>query len=469
MREKRQLKPHQLKAVDWLVRKPMSGLFLDMGLGKTASVLTAFEELRRANRSGALLVIAPLRVAETVWDSECRQWEHVAKLRVVKVLGSARHRAQALTKRADIYTINVDNCAWLATTLYAMQQQGRKIPFDWMVIDESSMFKARDTRRFKAVRALLPAFKRRTILTGTPTPNSLVELWPQIYILDQGERLGFNPDTYTTRYFERNMDGRLSLKENAHDRIAEKVGDIVLRMDGSGLVGMPEKVANEVVFNLPPAARKVYDKLEAEMFVMLNAIFEEQRSTGIVRAVNMAVLVGKCHQLANGAVFDSENRALWHEVHKARLDVLEEVLGEIGGNALVAYTYRHDRERILKRFGNVPFIGGGNKDTMRVIDEWNAGKHPIVLVHPKSASHGLNMQFGGHNIVWFSNLFSLELHDQLIARLARPGQRHPFVTTHYLIADNTTDLAMRAAIETKAAGQEAHLHALKAYQERRSL
>lgn len=433
-------------------------------------MLSAFEELIAVDRTGPILVVAPLRVADTVWDAEVREWAHTHHLRVSKIVGSQKQRMHALLSKADIYTINVDNIAWLATTLYALEQQGRRIPFDWLVVDESSMFKSRAAKRFKAVRAILPAFRRRAILTGTPTPNTLQELWPQIYILDQGASLGYNPKTFIDRYFEKDFStGNFVPKEGAERAIARAIGHMVLRLDNKDLKGMPKVVENEVRFKLPARARRLYDELERRLFVQVREIENDYHDHGIVRAVNMAVLSGKCHQIANGAVFDSEERTRWIKVHDERLDTLEELLDEISGNALVVYTYRHDRERLLERFGNVPYIGGGNKDTARVIEEWNKGKHKIVLLHPKSASHGLNIQFGGHDVVWYSNTFSGEMHDQLVARLARPGQKNKFVTSHYLIAENTVDIAMRMSVRRKAQGQTAQLEALKDYQKTRNL
>jgi SNF2 family DNA or RNA helicase len=413
------------------------------------------------------LVVAPLRVADTVWDEEALLWAYSKGLKVVKILGNARQRQHALYAKADIYTINVDNVAWLAVTLYAMEKQGRRIPFDWLVIDESSMFKTRATKRFKAVRALLPAFERRTILTGTPSPNNLLELWPQIYVLDQGASLGYNHETYVDRYFEKDWaTGHYVPKDGAFERIAEAISHLVLRIDNTSLKDMPRVVTNEIRFDLPKRARTMYDDLERQMFIRVQDIQDEYKRTGIVRAVNMAVLVGKCQQIANGAVFDSEDRTTWHRVYDDRLDVLEETLDEIGGNALVAYTYRHDKERILERWPETPVLG---RDAKQLIKEWNDGKHKMVLLHPKSAAHGLNLQFGGHDLIWFSNTYSGELHGQLIRRLARPGQKHPFVTAHYLVARSTVDVLARTIVTIKERNQEAQLNALKAYQQRRGM
>ena len=479
-RTKTELRKYQHGMIDWLIKKPVSGLFVDMGLGKTVSVLTAFVEmglslaqLKGRVRHPGMLVIAPLRVCETVWEQEGAEWEHLRGLKFAHILGGEKQRLRALHSKADIYLMNIDNIPWLAVTLRTLQQQGLRIPFNWLVIDESSAFKSTGTKRFSAIRALLPAFPRRTILTGTPTPNSSLELWPQLFILDQGASLGRTVETYRERYFEMNeVIGRYVLKSTALGHINALIAPLVLRIANTELDGMPKINHTEVRFDLPPIARRVYDDMERQMFVQLDQVFQAMQASGqrgMIEAVNAAVLVGKCHQIANGAVFDSEDRSTWHEVHKARLTTLEEILGEINTPVLIAYTYRHDRERLLKLLGpDTPYIGGGNKDTLSIIQRWNEGKIPHLLVHPRSASHGLNMQKGtGFTVVWFSNLFSLELFDQLIARIARSGQRNPFVNVHAIVARDTTDEAMRNAIARKAQGQAAQLNALREYQETR--
>lgn len=471
MRTETELRKYQARMIDWVTKKPCSGLLVDMGLGKTVSVLTA--KKRRAGKRIGMFVIAPLRVCETVWEQEGTEWDHLRDLKFVKVLGNEKQRTRALRTVADVYLMNVDNLPWLATALYAMQQQGIRIPFDWLVIDESSAFKSTGTRRFAAIRALLPAFPRRTILTGTPSPNSLLDLWPQLFILDQGAALGRTIEHYRDRYFEMDEEiGRYVPKEGAVQAINTAIAPLVLRIPNTELDGMPKVHENEIAFNLPATARRIYDEIESRMFVELENVFSAMRDSGkrgLVEAVNAAVLIGKCHQIANGAVFDSEDRTTWHEIHKARLDVLAEVLEEINSPVLISYSYRHDRERLIKLLGaNTPFIGAGNKDTLGVVDRWNRGEIPRLIAHPKSAGHGLNMQKGpGCTVIWFSNIFSRELYDQLIARIARSGQVSPIVNVHSIVARNTVDQAMRSALERKARGQAELLNTLREYQRTR--
>ena len=468
---------YQPPAIDKIARKPAFGLLVDMGLGKTVIELTAINDriarmIRRAKRAGrSVLVVGPKRVCETVWEQESHDWEHLRGLTFVQVMGGAAKRKRALYTKADVYLMNVENLPWLATVLFEMQQGGRPLPFDWLVVDESSLFKDPSTKRFRALRAILPAFRKRNILTGTPTPNSLLELWPQIFILDQGKRLGPSFDTYRGRYFERNDEtGVLEPKQGAERAIYRKISDIVLRLDSSGMKDIPKVVMPPAhKFDLPPKAQRVYDEMEQRMFVQLDQIYDEMDRRGYVVAVNSAVLIGKCHQVVNGAIFESEARTIWHPVHRARLEMLEAILGEINSPVIVTYSYRHDRERLLDMLGpKTPVIGGGNKDTDEIKDQWNAGHHPYLIAHPKSMGHGLNLQKGpGHHIVFFSNTWSLELHDQSIARLKRRRQAAAKVFAIKMCARGTVDEAMLERVRLKAIGQQRGLNILREYQQRK--
>lgn len=461
---------YQPDAIQRLTSNPTYGLLVDMGLGKTVIVLTAFNDRKR--RGGrAMLVIGPLRVCETVWEQEAREWSHLRHLKFVRILGSAGARRRALYEKGDVYLMNVDNVPWLAGELYAMQQAGRELPFDWLVVDESSGYKNTASKRFRAIRAILPAFPRRNILTGTPTPNSLLELWPQVFILDQGQRLETTFEQYKNRYFERDDDtGMLEPKQGAERRIYAKISDVCLRLDSEGMEGIPQVITPPPLkFTLPPRAQRVYDEMEERMFVQLDQIYEDMQRRGYVVAVNSAVLIGKCHQVVNGAIFESEARTIWHPIHDARLGILEAALDEINSPVIITYSYRHDRERLLKLLGDkTPVIGGGNKDTEGIVERWNNGEYRHLIAHPKSMGHGLNLQKGpGHHIAFFSNTWSLELHDQAIARLKRRRQAASHVTAIKICATGTVDEAMLERVRVRAVNQRRGLAILREYQLRK--
>jgi len=465
---------YQPDAIHRVTKRFQYGLLVDMGLGKTVIVLTAFNDRRKRLKGkpgNALLVVGPLRVCQTVWEQEAKDWAHLRHLKFVHVLGSAAQRRRALYEKGDVYLMNVDNVPWLATELFTMQQQGKPLPFNWLTVDESSAYKNTQSKRFRAIRAILPAFPRRNILTGTPTPNSLLELWPQVFILDQGKRLETTFETYKSRYFERDDEtGLLEPKPGAERRIYAKISDIVLRLDSEGMDGIPKVIKPPPhKFDLPSKAQRVYDEMEQRMFVQLDQIFEEMQRRGYVVAVNSAVLIGKCHQVVNGAIFESEARTVWHPIHDVRLQVLEAALSEINSPVIITYSYRHDRERLIKMLGpKTPYIGGGNKDTEAIVDRWNAGGYRYLVAHPKSMGHGLNLQKGpGHHIAFFSNTWSLELHDQAIARLKRRRQAASHVTAIKLCANNTVDEAMLHRIQVRAANQQRGLAILREYQQRK--
>ena len=462
---------YQPDAIEKLENNHAFGLLVDMGLGKTVIELTAFADRKARGSKKGMLVVGPLRVVDTVWEQEAREWSHLRDLKFVRVLGGMNARRRALYEKGDIYLINVDNLPWLATELFTMQQQGRPLPFDWLAVDESSAYKDPSTKRFRAMRAILPAFLIRNILTGTPSPNSLRDLWAQIFILDQGQRLGESFDTFKNRYFERDDEtGLLEPKAGAERRIYQKISDIVLRLDSTGMKGIPKVIKPPPLkFRLPPRAQQVYDHMEQQMFVQLDQIYDDMQRRGYVVAVNSAVLIGKCHQIVNGAIFESEARTIWHPVHSARLDLLESALDEINSPVIVTYSYRHDRERLLKLLGaKTPVIGGGNKDTAGIVDRWNAGNYPYLIAHPKSMGHGLNLQKGpGHHIAFFSNTWSLELHDQAIARLKRRRQAAAHVTAIKLCAIDSVDQAMLDRVRLRSVNQQRGLDILREYQMRK--
>jgi len=444
-------KPHdyQQHAIEKILDLPAVGLFLDMGMGKTICALTAVLDLLYNWFDVAkVLVIAPKRVAEDTWSRETQKWEHTKHLKIAKALGTAKQRKAALESQADIYVINRENTEWLVD-LYQ-----KDWPFDMVVIDELSSFKSSKARRFRALRKVRPFIKRIVGLTGTPAPNGLIDLWPQLYLLDQGERLGKTVTGYRNRYFEpgrrdprRGIVFEWNPKPGAEEAIYEKISDICISMQAKDYLELPERVNNVIPVNLPAMAWAKYEQLEKDLLLP----FTESD----VVADTAAVLSNKLLQMANGAVYD-EDRGV-KQIHGAKLEALEDVVEAANGKpVLVYYAYRHDRDRIKDKFKSARFL-----DTEKDIKDWNDGKVEILLAHPASAGHGLNLQTGGHIIVWFGLTWSLELYQQGNARLDRQGQQHN-VIIHHLVAEGTIDEDVMKVIEGKAVGQEALLEAVKA-------
>lgn len=441
--------PHSYQeyATQWILDKQKSGLLMDMGLGKTVCTLTAVQELLyNYFEISKALVIAPLRVAEDTWSSETEKWDHLKKLKISKVLGTEKERRTALISKADIYVINRENVVWL------VKYYGIKWPFDMIIIDELSSFKSPKSQRFKALRKVIPLTKRIVGLTGTPAPNGLIDLWSEIYLLDQGERLGRTLTGYRERYFvpdKRNQNIIFSYKpkEETETVIYNKLSDICVSMKAEDYLKLPERINNVIQIQLPKEAEAKYRKLEKELLLPL-------QGSDIV-ANTAAVLTNKLLQMANGAVYD-ENGEI-KEIHDAKLKALDEIVEAANGKpVLIFYAYRHDKYRIEKYLNNVKEL-----KTSEDIKAWNKGEIPIMLVHPASAGHGLNLQTGGNIIVWFGLTWSLELYQQANARLYRQGQKHN-VIVHHIIAKGTMDEDVMKALKNKSIGQEMLLAAVKA-------
>jgi SNF2 family DNA or RNA helicase len=442
-------KPHEYQkyAIKQILENPAAGLFLDMGMGKTVSTLTAVAELLYDRfEVSKVLVIAPKRVAEDTWSRETEKWDHTRFLRVSKVLGSREKRIEALSRAADIYVINRENVEWLVNFYKT------KWPFDMVVIDELSSFKSSKAKRFRALKKVRPFIKRIVGLTGTPAPNSLIDLWPQLYLLDGGERLGKTVTSYRNKYFtpdqrNRNIIYSWRLRPEAEKEIHEKISDICISMQAKDWLKLPKRIDNIVRIPLDAKSKQKYKQLEKDLLLPF--------ADSDVVADTAAVLSNKLLQLANGAIYDENGDV--QEVHTAKLDKLEDIVEEANGQPiLVFYTYKHDLARIQKRFKQARIL-----DTSADIADWNAGKIEILLAHPASAGHGLNLQDGGHIIVWFGLTWSLELYQQANARLDRQGQKQS-VIVHHLVADGTVDLDVIKALENKATGQDALLEAVKA-------
>jgi len=460
------LREYQRRSIAFLERAPCAALFLDMGLGKTISALSMVKRLLVQGTMHCALVVAPLRVVKGVWRQEGKKWSHTRDLVFSVVHGGAKARKAALETPAHVYLINPEGLVWLIEMMNRLElQEDGKWPFDVLIVDESSMFKDSHTKRFKALRKVLHLFKRRIIMTGTPTPNSMLELWAQFYLLDMGDRLGSVYFRFRERYFERAdfMGYHYRLRRGADRLLNSVVKDVVLRLDAADWLQLPPTLYNHVRVDMPEEVMAQYNEFENSMFLEL--------LTADVEAISAASLSGRCHQIANGALYGDDRETghrVWEPMHDEKLKALREIVDEAGSPVLVAYQYRHDLERLRAAYPRAPVLGEGDSTVHE--REWNAGMHPVMLVHPKSAGHGLNLQDGGHTVAFFSLTWSLEQHDQLIARVgaARQAQAgrsvHP-VIVHYIITNDTVDEAIMDAIESKAHGQRSLLNALKEYKD----
>ena len=440
-------KPHNYQAFasEFILEHPICCLMLDMGLGKTVITLSALWELvlDRFDVS-RILVIAPKRVAEDTWPKEIGKWEHLSGLSFSLVLGSKAEREAALRKRAFVYIINRENVAWLV--------ENYRWDFDMVVIDELSSFKSNKAERFKAMKHVRPKFTRIVGLTGTPAPNSLLDLWPQMYLLDMGQRLGRFIGGFRERFFvpdKRNREIIYSYKprDGAEDAIYSLVSDICISMKAVDYLDMPERIDNRIEVVMSSKEQKLYDDFQRDMVLSIGS--EE------LDAVNAAALSNKLLQMANGAVYGDDKKVL--PIHDRKLDALEDLVEAANGKPLlVAYWYKHDLQRIKARFKTARCI-----DTSKDIDDWDAGKIPLALIHPASAGHGLNLQEGGCTIVWFGLTWSLELYQQLNARLWRQGQKHT-VVIHHIVTKGTHDEDVMRALENKDMRQSALIEAVRA-------
>ncbi len=443
-----QYRPHVYQAhfTERIINSPAVAGFLSMGLGKSISTLTAVAELMHNYwEVEKVLVIAPLRVAKYTWSDEIEKWDHTSYLKLSKVLGTEKQRIAALKAKADIWVINRENLTWL------VNYYGSRWPFDMVIIDESSSFKSHKAQRFKALRKVRPLIRRIVELTGTPAPNNLLDLWPQVYLLDRGERLGKTITGYRERYFEPDKrDGHIvyswRLKPGAEEAIYGKIADICVSMKAKDWLSLPPRINNVVKVQLEPGVKKLYRQLEKDLLLPF--------AGGDVVAGQAADLSNKLLQMANGAVYD-ENKAV-RIIHDAKLDALEDVIESANGNpVMVFYWYKHDLARLKKRFPHARTL-----DNTRDVKAWNSGEIPLLLVHPASAGHGLNLQAGGNIIVWFGLTWSLELYEQANARLDRQGQTKS-VIVHHLVAAGTIDEVVLKALQNKATGQDALMAAVR--------
>ncbi|MCH1940012.1 DEAD/DEAH box helicase [Holdemania massiliensis] len=452
-------KPHQYQAIaeQYALDHPRCGLFLDMGLGKTVITLTVIDKLIYDYfevTKGRVLVIAPLRVAEDTWSRESSKWDHLQHLRISKVLGSAKRRLEALSTPADLYIINRDNVVWL------IQIFGNQWPFDMVVVDELSSFKNPKSQRFKALKKLSPLFKRFVGLTGTPAPRNLMDLWSELYLIDRGERLGKTMRAYQQRYF---VPGRRNGYvvydyipiDGAERQIYDRISDVCMSMTAADWLQLPDRIDLTREIQLPTSVMAAYRRFEREKYLEL------MDGDNPLLAANAGVLAGKLTQFSNGAVYLEDHS--WQPIHDCKLDELEQLIEEANGQSvMVFYNFKHDFQRLIDRFAAYEPRMIKNADD---IADWNAGKIQLLLAHPASMGHGLNLQDGGHIVIWFGLTWDLEIYQQANARLHRQGQQQS-VRIYHIICKGTVDEDILRRLQTKDANQQALIDAVKARVER---
>lgn len=477
MRQREDLRPYQGGAVEFIKTKKRCGLFVDPGLGKTVSTLTAFVELIDDMECGMTLIVAPPRVAKKTWPDEFKEWAHTNDKSFVHIKGSLVARRKLLKRRACFHIISIELLPWLLKELGGHAPDARKIkallekgdqesiraakkenkwlppttmPYDAIVIDESSKVKNYKTSRWRSLRLMAFRVEYFVILTGTPAANGIIDLWAQIYLLDGGERLGHNISAFRERWFNENYSGHgYTPKDWAIKVIEDRIADIVFTLREEDYADLPPRMYNTITLPLDDETRKRYKKFEATL------ILQSLDGSKDISADKGAALTGKLLQLANGIVYDEDKGE--HLFHKVKLDALEDLVDELGGQpVLVSYQFKSDAKRIMAKFKNAVMF----TDDPSVQDRWNAGQIAMLLVHPQSAAHGLNLQHGGNNVVWYGPTWSLENYIQLNKRLHRSGQKKT-VMIHHLVVEDSMDENVMKSLAEKNTTQESLLNALK--------
>ncbi|CYV37324.1 DEAD/DEAH box helicase [Streptococcus suis] len=444
---------YQVVAKDFIIGHPNAAVILDMGMGKTATTLSAVNELMFDRfEVTKVLVIAPLRVANTVWSDEIEQWAELRHLRYSKIVGTPKQRKVALQKDADVYIVNRENLPWL------VEQCSPYFKWDMVVIDELSSFKSWQSKRFKAFMTMRPYMKRVVGLTGTPSSNGLMDLFAEFKVIDGGERLGRFIGEFRSRYFEEGRrNGNIVYEyipmDYAESQIQDKISDITISMKALDYLDMPELISTKKLVRMSENEKEKYSQFKKE-YVLSELDGLE------VTAANAASLTNKLVQLSNGAVYSDDHTVV--ALHEQKLDALEDILESANGEpVLVAYWFKHDLARIMGRLEKLKVKSRVLK-TEEDIREWNKGNVPVGLLHPAGAGHGLNLQKGGHNLVWFGLTWSLELYQQTNARLWRQGQEAETVVIQHIVTEGTIDEEILKALENKDAQQERLIEAVKA-------
>lgn len=445
--------PHsyQQYCIDSIIYNKAIGLFLDMGLGKTVVTLTAIHELRFNRWEIAKpLIIAPKKVAEATWSTEAAKWDHTKNMRIVKILGTSAQRMRALATPGDVYVTNRENTQWIVNHFR------NDWPFDMVVLDESSSFKNSTSKRFKAMRLVRSRIKKIVELTGTPASNGLEDLWAQVYLLDGGARLGPTLSAYRDKYFIPGRRNQTTIfdykpKDGSFEMIKQAISDICISMKAADYLTLPDVLVNDIPVALDSKARRAYMQLEAELLLQVD--------DNTITAGSAGVLTGKLLQLCNGAIYDEDKNTV--PIHDCKIEAFMELIEQLNGNhAFVLYNFQHDRERLLNALA---------KTNLRVRvysrlqdqTDWNNGEIDVLLAHPASCGYGLNIQGGGHHVIWFGLTWSYEQYDQSNKRLYRQGQEHP-VVIHRLFIQGGMDETVMEALESKGDVQDTLLAALKA-------
>lgn len=448
MLSRSELHAYQHQAVDFIKNTPDCALWLDMGLGKTVSTLTALADLLEAKEVKRALIIAPLRVALSTWPNEMKQWRHLYRMEYNQLAGCTAKVREARARCTDfgITIINRELVPWL------VEFWGQRWPYDCVVIDESSAFKSTQAKRWRALRSVLPKITRTIELTATPASNNLIDIWPQIYLMDRGERLGKTKGIFLQNFCRQVGNPQWNQWEVRPDKLNAlyaKLSDICLRMKAEDYIDVPDRIDSVISVTLPAKTLSQYKILQSEFILSLER--------GEITAVNAAVQANKLLQLCNGAMYLDDGG--WEVVHEHKLDTLAEIVEQTAEPVLVAYQFKSDLARLLKKFPKAEVLG---KDPA-AIDKWNEGKTPMLLAHPASAGHGLNLQRGGRTIVWFGLPWSLELYAQFNGRLHRQGQDKP-VLVYHVLAEGTVDEAVHATLKSKDATQASLLESVKRLQ-----
>ena len=456
------LHTYQVRAVQQIREKVFTMLWLDMGLGKTIIVLSAFLQLLDRWQACSLLVVGPKRVVEGVWRQEAKQWSHTQDLRFSLITGNEVKRKRALHRRADVYLINYENLEWLVTWIrHAYLRKGLYPPFDMLVYDEVTKVKNPEAKRSTAVQYLLPYMRRRVGLTGEPAANGYIDLFGQYLAVDGGTRLGTEYRAFKDAFLTQ-VNFRYTVSNLGKEQIKKRIHDITLEMSAEDYLTLPPVIERKITVDLPDRARVIYNEME-------RLFFSELDGGATIEAQTEATKNMKCLQISGGACY-VDNTDRWNTIHGAKLDALEDLLEEQGGKpVLLAYAFRHEAPRIQKRFPNARFLSShlSEKEFTRIQEAWDAGDIPLLCGHPASMGHGLNLQRGGHTLCWYGLNWSLELYHQFNARLTGGHRRTERVFLYHIIARDTMDEAVELALESKAQTQSDLKRAVNEYRAHR--